>query len=198
MKNKYRMIIGFLSIALLISLLHSCRNSNKTAVEKTRKKIEQTSSMVKDKVGKDNNLLKELNLINISGDTVLASEVLQDKKLFFRYSSLNCQLCVDAQFDIFINSSFPNLDNQLSLIAFYQSPRDLLVDHRKLSRHNIRLDMFLSMKSELDLPIESMNVPYYFSLDSKGFVSTIFVPNRDEPHKTIEFLKHVLTTPAKQ
>jgi hypothetical protein len=152
----------------------------------TSLKIEHYSKVVK-WLQKTNPTSFSLNqtLQNEQGDTVHFYDLVGGKpKLVFRYSELNCNVCVDSQIDFikeFVNRY--GYDN-LIMISNYKYKRNLSL-FKILNNINNEIYNMNVLDSSLDV----LNIPYYFILDEQP---TMFhFPEKFFPEDTKEYFKSI-------
>lgn len=148
----------------------------------------------KDKVensNKHNYLDSKTRLINLEGDTVKLGDIIKGKKLIFRYSVLDCNACVQKEFENIRDMKFDiNIQKEkIVMIAYYQEIRDLIVTYKSL---NLKVPIYILINNDLDLPIEKYNFPYYFIVGSNLHIYDVFIPNRDKKENTIQFLNSAI------
>lgn len=130
---------------------------------------------------------KKLEIINQNGDKIdFASYMSERQYLIFRYSFLNCQPCVDEVLRL-LKMSMNEVDSsQILIFSNYQ----LLNDLKKFRRINKIFDEVYKVDS-LNLPIDKLNIPYFFVLGKNMQVSHIFIPQKESPKTTERYLNMV-------
>lgn len=133
---------------------------------------------------KENDYLKldsNLELINVEGRTVLAKDVLKTNSLIFRFSELNCEECIDAEIDVLLGNQ-DKFKKDVILIAYYQNQRDLFVFYKEFQKKGLtNIKMFLSPEKGLDIPIDKINMPFYFCVNSNLIMNNFFIPQKEKP-----------------
>ena len=137
---------------------------------------------------------KSLKLLDMKGDTILAKDIFNKKKLVFRYSILNCSDCVNAEFEVLIKEFLSNKSNieNVCLLAYYENTRGLVVDYRKFKEKNIDIQMYILPINQFHIPIEIKNLPYYFTTDSSLTMHDFFIPMKERPDWSISYLRLIL------
>ena len=117
-------------------------------------------------------------------------EVLNEKKLVFKYSEVTCQVCVDqvfAKIDTLINAVD---QDRLLLMANYENPRDLYTFKRV---NNIDQIIFNLGEEKLGLAAEQSSGPLFFVAYPNGKISHLFLPDKSMPRLTDEYIKFMRT-----
>ncbi len=93
--------------------------------------------------------------------------------LIFRYSELNCKVCIDSTLNMLKNT-------KVIILASYKDKRhlDIFARTNKIANSIYKID-------SLNLPIDKANLPYFIK-DQE-----IFIPLKEFPERTIEFLKFI-------
>jgi hypothetical protein len=132
-----------------------------------------------------------LKLINLYGDTIYLKDIVDDKKLIFRYSVLDCDACANVEFDnikSFITKSKFDL-NDFILLVYYKNLSDLIKSYRALE---IDIPIYIVPNNNLNLPIDAEGIPYYFVIDTTFSISNLFIPKRTEINLTQHFFDQVI------
>lgn len=166
------------------------------------KKINQKDDVIKDKETFYQNLIlatkrnenlklsKNLKLINIDGDTLLAKDLSFKNKIVLRYSILNCGDCVDEEFNILEKNKSLFSDN-LIIITYHKNLRSFLMDWKKLQKMGIdNVNLYLLLDNDIGIPLEKENIPYYFYLANDLSMTNFFIPLREYPHLSNNYLKY--------
>ena len=133
---------------------------------------------------------KNLKLITINRDTVLANNVLKNK-LVLRYNESNCRLCVDSEIDILIKNASLFTD-EVCVVATYNKFRGIIVDKRKFVNNGLNNIKIYWVSSNLNIPLEKQNIPYYFYLNSNLTLNNVFIPMKEYPKLSQTYLKFAL------
>lgn len=126
------------------------------------------------------------------GNKISITELLnKSPKIIFRYSELNCQLCIEEEIKIllkYINDI--GFDNIL-FFSTYNSTRDLFLFKRINQLQNFKI---YNLKEEkLNIPIDSLNIPYVFLVDSSGNVVMLHIPEKTKPEFSEQFYNVVIS-----
>jgi hypothetical protein len=110
--------------------------------------------------------IKKLSLLN------------SENTMFFKYSKLSCNICVEQQMKILKLISQENINTKFILLTNYDDISNLY----KFKRiNNIEL-MFYNLKENHMLPfLDSLNIPYYFTLQNNMMINELFVPEKKTP-----------------
>lgn len=122
-----------------------------------------------------------------SGDSTTLDKIKQNKKsLILRYSYLSCQPCVDniiANIKQFVEE---NDTLEVLLLSNYQCKKDL----RNFKRINTIFTEVYNIK-HLDISLEKENVPYMFIIDENMNIFNFFIPRKEIPELTKQYLQRV-------
>lgn len=122
-----------------------------------------------------------------NSECVKLSELLSDEPtLIFRYSDLNCNTCVEAEFKNINQYLDKTNSNRLVILADYKNEDDLF---RFKRLNQVEMPIYNSKNNKLNLPVEGLNTPYFFIIDSTLVVRSLFIPNKAYP----EFSKNYYT-----
>lgn len=123
-----------------------------------------------------------LRLSDERGDTVRLRDVLPDGGVVFRFSRLQCGLCVEAQMRL-LQDLWPAGSVPLIVVSDFVSLRDMRV-FRDLYRVDAPVFTLLSPWS---LPAEDLSEPCFLRLDGDLRVRRVYIPRRDRPEETEAF-----------
>lgn len=132
-----------------------------------------------------------LEIKNIHGKNIKIKELLHTNKLVMRYTDLNCYTCINEQIQN-LNSYIDSIgvNNVLGLIS--ASNPNYIYHFKKINR--IDFDLYNVEQSNIKIP--DIGIPYFFILTTEGKISNVFVPYKEFPEYTSQFLhlsKNVLT-----
>lgn len=128
-------------------------------------------------------------LIDESENRVSISNVLgEGKTLIFRYSSLQCNSCVDSQMEI-MRDVLKNKEYNIIFLACYNNPRDLIVFKKS---HSIDYPVYRLIDCSLPLPVDAINEPYFFVLDKEMTPEYLFIPHKSFPQLSIDYLNNIV------
>jgi len=188
-----------LNITLVINSLkikkfyHSCRQELTSAVES----IDINEHIL---INRELNTIKNIGL-QINTKQMVSDEkgskrsivgLLNDSpKIIFRYSELNCQLCIEDEIQIlkkYIDAI--GFDNIL-FFSTYNTTRDLFLFKRMNQLQDF--EIYNLKEEKLNIPVDSLNIPYVFVVDSFGNVFMLHIPERTKPEYSEQFYKVVIS-----
>ncbi|MDH7605419.1 MAG: hypothetical protein QHH13_10995 [Melioribacter sp.] len=126
-------------------------------------------------------------MLDINGKKITISSILRkSEKLVFRYTSLNCQICVDSEIVRLKDLGEKIGKDKIIIITSYSGIKNFYNFHKinKLYNYNI---YFIPIDSKL-FPGED-NTPYVFILDTNRVVKYSFFPNKEFPKYTVIFYR---------
>ncbi|WP_308990454.1 hypothetical protein QLS71_003090 [Mariniflexile litorale] len=152
-------------------------------------KLDENNFLIS-KESEDLVLDKDVKLITLKGDTILAKEVFKQDNIVLRYSILNCKECIDAELNILINNN-SSFSNEVCLIAYHINRRDMSVFYEELKKKGLTTNVkfFLTSNKGLKIPLENYEIPYYFHIDSNLKMNNFYIPNKDKPKLSEYYLK---------
>ena len=191
-------LIAF-NITLLFNLLrikkvsYSCKQELASVIE-TNDIIEQI--LINRELITIRNIGLQINIkqkvTDENGNKISITELLNNSpKIIFRYSGLNCQLCIEEEIKIlrkYINDI--GFDNIL-FFSTYNSTRDLFLFKRINQLQDF--EIFNLKEEKLNIPIDSLNIPYVFLIDSFGNAVMLHIPEKTKPEFSEQFYKVVLS-----
>lgn len=124
-----------------------------------------------------------LPVITKSNDTVTLASILEPGVLVARYSQHACGSCIE-----FTNANLMALKDsipgqQIAVIVKDASPRDLHVFYHKFGK---RFDFYYADSIPGDF--DEAHTPYLFFMDGQGRVSRHFIPRKELPGMTRQYL----------
>lgn len=137
------------------------------------------------------NFKKEKFLFKNETDSISLSALVtkHDKLLVFRYSELNCMVCVDQEL-LELRKKISENKLKIIIITTYGEMHDLFLFKR--TNQLIDVDIYNLKESFVNLPIEKNNIPYYFVLDSSFILKDLFIPNKLFINQSINYLNHIV------
>jgi hypothetical protein len=124
-------------------------------------------------------------IYDLTGSQTLGS-VIDAKKLIFRFTELNCPLCIEQEIPTLKEIAKKIGDNNIIILASYDRPNALriLIDKYKLNFQAFNIPSGSLVNNE----IESVNMPYYFMLGKSMIGKNIFIPEKTLPELTRDYL----------
>lgn len=129
----------------------------------------------------------------INSDGIITGENVKDipisdlsistNKLILRYSMSNCSDCINYVLDVIKNNT--HMLNNVDVIIWgnFQYARDAYV-YKKIN--NIPYKVY-HVKDSI-LPLDKLEIPYFFLLDKDNQVSHVFIPRKEIHQNTINYL----------
>lgn len=145
-----------------------------------------------------NTELRGLDSVKINLSNLLKAE--DNKILFFRFSSYDCESCIDTIFNVLKTYVYAN-DNQKNNIIVISDNDDIRDFIIKYGKNTFPFKIFTinpeslqySNKTFLGLPIEGKGIPIFFTVNKLAQSDNIFVPNQNQPELTKNYIKTVLS-----
>ena len=189
MKKKVNAVCGVW--VLFFVLLHSCTFSQKAKVEQLQVLEEEPKQVISyeklygESYFNDTILNMDLQIVNSKNDSVSLSSIVTSPKIVVRYSAYSCKECINFTVAklLEIKEKHSNVD-----VIF------LLANVPVKDMHVMKSDLFNSPVFRIDsLPFafDALWIPYLFRIDEAGNVSDMFVPQKELPDKTLEYLKNI-------
>ena len=175
-KNKKKLISIILSLFMLVFLLFF--NTEVLSLLNLNSDI----GITKIRLNKNVVLLDSANM-----KIELSDLNIQDVSLFFWFSNKCCHTCVESEVNIIQSSGISSLVDVNYIIAI--TPIRVWADNYVIIKRDYKIENNLyCMYSQYSF-IEEENIPYYFLYDKKrNIVSELFIPNKDNPARTFEYL----------
>lgn len=194
MKNLYLIIIGVL-ISCLIYFIIASENYQKYSDEiitDTARSLdsEKKRSLIRDHFlslelkYNDTRISKELILTDEKGVEYSIKDKLNTKKIVFRYSELQCNVCVEKQIGSLKKYKDKiGIDNIL-ILADYSNYRNLILFKRMNS-----LDIpVYNLSEKMSLELEKKDLPYFFIADNSLIAKDYFIPIKEIKNYTDNYL----------
>jgi hypothetical protein len=126
-------------------------------------------------------------LQNEIGDSIQISNLVNGAtKLVFRYSELNCNVCIDSQMDFVKGFIEKNGYDSFIMISDYNYHKNLL---QFKTFNNIQNEIY--NVATLDSSLDRLNIPYYFILDKYFRPRMFFFPEKNLPADTKEYFRKI-------
>lgn len=110
------------------------------------------------------------------------SNAIKDKTLVVRLSQLNCQACIMA-----ITPLLQKLSDERIIFLIDYTNKRYFEEFKKTCNDNHRLFKIES----LALPLDTLNIPYFFILDKDLKTDCVFVPHKEMINQTERYLEIV-------
>ena len=106
-------------------------------------------------------------------------------RLILRYNEDNCSSCIDHSLDALLEYKDAIGIENILIISTVRNNRKLKAFIDKYEDLNIQI---INTKSEINLPIEEYNIPYFFVINENLELKMLFVPIKELPHNTARYL----------
>lgn len=137
-------------------------------------------------------LNKEIGLVSINGDTISSGELFEKKNtIVLRYSELQCGDCVRSQIDV-IQEVSRKIKGEVILITYYENRRDMFIYYNDLKNRGLNnVSMYLLPNDNLEIPIDKIDRPYFFCVNSNLRLSNFYIPNKSKLELSESYIKSV-------
>lgn len=129
-----------------------------------------------------------IKVTNEKGDILLLKDIIKSTKLIFRYSELNCDVCVDKQFEALNKYIDIYGSENILILSQYNKLRNLNIFKRI---NNIKLSVFNLATIISNMEIEKAGLPYFFIIDSHLTTKDFFIPIKEIDNYTHSFLEKI-------
>jgi hypothetical protein len=170
----------------IFALLNEKLNKNKTELLTFEQNFIQQ--------GENENLELDGNLplIDIEGNTVLVKDIIKANSLVLRFSELNCEECINAEIDALVNKK-DKIKKNVILITYYQDRRNMFVFYKDFQNKGLaNIKMYLLPNEALLIPMDKLNIPYYFCVNSNLKMNNFFIPQKNKPTLSKVYLDYTL------
>ena len=126
-------------------------------------------------------------MINADRDTFTLDQLITPEPvLFFKFSTLSCQPCVEKEFEN-ISKYFSDAFNEnINIISYNESIRDYI---RVARSNNGKRPVWNLMTNSLGNKLYSLDIPYLFVVDTSNKIKNIFIPDEHSPELSDAFYK---------
>ena len=197
--NVFALLMVFMLVLNITSLLKivnikSAVGRKSIQVEKLTQQAKNRSELVKNREALQLrsgalSIKSDVELKDEDGKTVSLLKIAGQKpKLVFRYSELNCRVCIDAEVKWLKNKAKDIGSDNILILASYENPRNLYLFKRL---HQLNIHVYNLLDSDLGLPIEKRNIPFLFVLDKNWTSDLLFVPEKTMPELSKSYYKIV-------
>jgi hypothetical protein len=153
-----------------------CESTRRVIISNTFLQFETTASKIEDFIISSNGESQKKKLSDyFSGNN----------QLVLRYNEDNCSSCIDHSLEALLEyKDAIGIDNIL-IIATVKNNRKLKAFIDKFENLNIQI---INTDSEINLPIEEYNIPYFFMMNKDLKIKMLFVPIKELPDNTARYL----------
>jgi len=149
---------------------------------------ENYRDMILNNIGSESSQINpSLILTNaITNTKTSMQEIAKDSPiLILRFTEYSCHACVEQSFKTINNIPHPFRKGKFIIIASYESLRALLLFK---ADNNINYSIYtLKNNDSLNVPLESLNFPYFFILNGESEATSIFYPLTSDPELTNDY-----------
>jgi hypothetical protein len=194
MKKAYLGILLLLTSCLVYSLITNTNNQKETnkiieSISKSldvEKKLAQTRDYYLNLELKYNNIKidETLKLVDEKGRTFTIKEMLTRKKIVFRYSELQCNVCVENQITSLKKYKDKIGVDNILILADYTNFRNLIL-FKRLNALDIAV---YSLSKKMNIELEEENFPYFFIVDNSLVAKDYFIPIKEIKNYTDNYL----------
>ncbi|TGV03451.1 hypothetical protein [Flavivirga rizhaonensis] len=195
--NNVKYIVFIVILLILNAVLIYKLNSYSKGISKIRPVLNQyregllnfEQNFVKESENENLILDQNTKFLDIEGNLIKAKDLFKSNSVVLRYSETNCEACINAEINTLLKNN-SDLKNSIVLIASYRNSRDLYVYYKEYEKKGIsNIKMFLLLDKSLNIPIEKLNKPYYFCIDSNLRMSNFFIPQENKPQLSESYLQ---------
>ena len=153
-----------------------CESTRRVIISNTFLQFETTASKIEDFIISSNGESQKKKLSDyFSGNN----------QLVLRYNEDNCSSCIDHSLEALLEyKDAIGIDNIL-IIATVKNNRKLKAFIDKFENLNIQI---INTESDINLPIEDYNIPYFFVMNKDLKIKMLFVPIKELPDNTARYL----------
>ena len=136
----------------------------------------------------ENQDIVQIKMLNENGNMINIRDIAKNDKLVFRYSEMNCNVCVDSQLVVLKQLCELIGENKIIIITTYVNALNMA----KFKRINqIKPPIYNLIGEGLGLQIDSLNMPFYFTLTKDGIITNVFIPEKEYPKSTQLYIKTI-------
>lgn len=183
MKKKTKSVFSI--FILLIILLYSCTFVSKKKVEPEQNYVMSYKELYGKSCFNDTVLNMELQIVNSKNDSVSLSSIVISPKIVVRYSVYSCGECIHFTIAELLKLKEKHSNIEIIFLLANVPVRDMHVISSSLFNSQIfRVD-------SLPFAFDKLMIPYLFRIDESGNVFDMFVPQKELPDKTVEYLTNI-------
>jgi len=110
------------------------------------------------------------------------------EKLIFRYSYIDCDVCVDSVLSAVQRITKKNKINQLIVLTDTKTERDFMLKSQ-YKKHPY--PVYALVRNKLGLTMENKNLPFLFVVSPDMRVSKVFIPFKESHYQTQQYLGYI-------
>ena len=127
------------------------------------------------------------NLKTIEGRVLESMDTLfSNTKLVLRYTEFGCSACIEDQVQRLVKLAEKIGRDHVIIITYYNLIRDLVAFQRI---NKINFPVFILPRKSIILPIEEIDVPYFFILNGSNRIFSFFQPTKANPELTDKYFE---------
>lgn len=169
-------------IISVLSIFYSCNHKEK---DNPYKRLSRTIGRKMITQMKSNGLKFTSDSLDVNNNLKLENK-LNQHKIIFRFTQGSCGICIDS---ILLNlnrfTKRHNLKDKVLLLVSLPSDRDVYLFKRE---RKIEYDIVNIRSESINLPIDDQQVPYIFITDYNRLSKSLFIPIKEYPVLTREYL----------
>lgn len=128
-------------------------------------------------------------LKDIAGKSFPLGELIRgESKLIFRYSYIDCGVCIDSVISQIQEITKLDKLDDLIIITDSYSDRDFVIKNK---RNDHPYPVYNISNSNLGISLEGKNLPFLFVVDSELRASKFFIPIKEVPYQTEQYLAYI-------
>ena len=198
MKGIERIVYIIVIISITIIGMMAKRNYKlalqRQSIEKTAMFSGLNKLTIIEQFSEDCNIDGNQLLINENEDSVTFESLSKTPKLVLYFNSVSCNVCIDSLLNK-IQKTFGNNSSKVVIISSREGYRDLQV---QLANNTYNFPYYCLL-TDFEIPIDDLGIPFLFWLDQQFITKHLFVPRKDNPSRTLEYLslaKNRMKTPV--
>jgi hypothetical protein len=161
-------------------------------ISKTNLVIKNNNGQVYESLEYERDSIEYLELISLDTFIPIDSIIKVEKKenqslLVFRFSMHSCNSCVDSIFTI-IKGMPENLKSNVLIVSDHESKRRLFIKLHYYKMEQVKY----AVLSELSIPFDKQNIPYFFVVNNDLKISMFFIPIIKNRRRTVNYLNYVI------
>ena len=195
--NKIICILLGVSLVLLI-ILQVTNRAQKQTIEILLQAQQETANLytahnfrLKEIASTGVILSDTLKVKDISNEIHDLKDIVKNQKtLIYRCAATQCKMCIDSQLEIMSTLlTAPKKYNIILLSTNYRNIRDLIIFKKS---HSLDFPIYhLHQTDHLPFAADSVGAPYFFVLDERMTPENIFIPKKEWPRFSIEYLTRI-------
>ncbi|MFV0420292.1 MAG: hypothetical protein ACK5KT_16400 [Dysgonomonas sp.] len=195
-----KLIYVFLFILVLTIIHLYIQNNNQKLINEQLQEISEDLisekiSLTVHKINREYELLfngrelsDKLALLDDKNQAVLLKDIVEKKKLIFRYSELHCNTCIDTEISN-LKQLADSIGNENIIVFVTPVNQKYIIQFKKLN--NIKFAIY-KLSEDMEAQIPDIGLPYYFVLESDNFrLNASFVPQKEISELTNRYFNDI-------